>query len=352
MRAVICWAGISGYMSVCWRALAERMGDDLLVVSFGETGNATSFSQELMRGIPSRLLDQRERDDAGLIAKIVVDHRPDIVLIPGWFHPPFRALVDRPELSRVKKMMGMDTPLTRTWKQWFGRFGLRGYVGKMDRVIVPGERGFQYAKYLGVPESRIRKGLYGVDVEGLSPLYEQRARNWPRQFLFTGRYAPVKGIDTLVAAYRNYRAQVSDPWPLVCCGQGPLRELLRTTKGVVDRGFVQPGDMRQVMLESGVFVLASTYDPWPLVIVEACASGLPVVCTDACGSAVELVQSGRNGLTVPSGDATSLASAMRRMHEQYEALPVMGRHGQTLAEPYSAGQWATRWTQIMQELQS
>lgn len=351
MRAVICWAGISGYMAACWRALASRMGDDLLVVSFGETGKESAFSQDLMRDIPCRLLDARERDDAELVATTVIDHRPDVVVIPGWFHPAFRALVDRPELSRAKKMMGMDTPLTRSWKQWFGRFSLGGYVAKMDRVIVPGERGFQYARYLGVPESRIRRGLYGVDVENLSPLYTERAATaWPKRFLFTGRYVPVKGIDTLVSAYRTYRSLVTDPWPLTCCGQGPLVDVLRATEGVEDRGFVQPTDMRRILRESGVFVLASMYDPWPLVIVEACAAGLPVVCTEACGSAVELVRPNHNGVTVATADATRLASAMCQMHEHYEALPAMGRRGLQLAEPYSASNWADRWAQIMQQL--
>jgi glycosyltransferase involved in cell wall biosynthesis len=249
-------------------------------------------------------------------------------------------------------MMGMDTPLTGTWRQWLGRFKLAGYVGKMSRVIVPGERAWQYARFLGLPESRIRRGLYGIDFAGLSSLHAARAVAWPKRFLFTGRYTAVKGIDTLAAAYRLYRGQVRDPWPLTCCGQGPLADVLRKTEGVEDRGFVQPADLRQIMLESGVFVLASTYDPWPLVIVEACAAGLPVICTEACGSSVELVRSQFNGLTVASGDATSLAAVMRWTHDHENLLPTMGERAVRLAEPYSADLWAERWMHIMQELRS
>ena len=57
-----------------------------------------------------------------------------------------------------------------------------------------------------------------------------------------------------------------------------------------DRGFVQPADQAAIWAEHGAFALASRYDPWPLVIVEACAAGLPVIHSEACGSAVELVR--------------------------------------------------------------
>ena len=82
------------------------------------------------------------------------------------------------------------------------------------------------------------------------------------------------------------------------------------------------------MARSGVFVLASRYDPWPLVIVESSAAGLPVLCTEACGSAVELVRAHYNGWLVATGDIADFARGLLLAHESYNDLPLMGRRAQ------------------------
>ena len=144
-------------------------------------------------------------------------------------------------------------------------------------------------RILGASQQSVRRGLYGVDFDGFAPLYEQRvaeAGGWPRKFLFIGRYAPEKGLDVLIEAYQRYRTTVTEPWALSCCGSGPLKHLLQGQAGIEDCGFQQPSQLRQIMATHGAFVLASHFDPWPLVVVEASAAGLPVLCTEACGSAV------------------------------------------------------------------
>jgi glycosyltransferase involved in cell wall biosynthesis len=70
---------------------------------------------------------------------------------------------------------------------------------------------------------------------------------------------------------------------------------------------------------------------------------LPVICTEACGSAVELIRPYYNGIPVATGDPDSLASAMRWMHDHSDRLPQMGRRGTELAAAYSAQAWAQRW---------
>jgi glycosyltransferase involved in cell wall biosynthesis len=194
---------------------------------------------------------------------------------------------------------------------------------------------------------------YGIDFDTFAGPAEARwaaGYEWPRRFLFAGRYVPIKGIDMLVAAYRIYRGAVADPWPLTTCGSGPLKHLLEGVPGVTDRGFVQPVGLPAVFAEAGVFVLPSRLDPWGQVIVEAAASGLPVVCTQACGAAAENVRDYHNGLLVPAVDPGALAQAMIWMHEHYDALPRMGRESQHLAAAYSAQRWADNQTGLAARL--
>lgn len=347
MKVVFCWTGISGYLSASWRALTRRPEVDVHVVTFGGLAS-TDFDQALMEGIPSRLLDEQEREDAALIEEEVAEQSPDVVVIAGWFHKPYRKLAYSSRLQDARFVMGMDTPWEGTWKQRLAPWLLYRYIQRMDHVVVTGERCWQYAQRLGVPADDITRGVYGVDYASLSQISRgNSASDWPRRFLFVGRYEEEKGVDVLVDAYRQYRDSVEDPWSLTCCGKGPLSDLLDQTTGIDNKGFVQPGDMMEVWKQSGAFVLPSRFDPWPLALVEAAASGLPVVCSDACGSAVEVVRHGYNGLKVPTASVDALAQAFRRVHASRDELPDWGRRARQFAEPYSAEQWANRWARIL-----
>jgi glycosyltransferase involved in cell wall biosynthesis len=247
----------------------------------------------------------------------------------------------------------MDTPWWGTPRQWLAQVWLARYIRRMDLAVVSGERSWQYAWRLGVPQGRIRRGLYGIDGTGCTAAYDCRTARpggWPRAFLFVGRLDPVKGIRTLLDGYRRYRTSTPDPWPLIVCGTGPLQPEVAAEPGVDLRGFVQPGDLPRVWSEAGAFVMASNYDPWPLALVEACAAGLPVIHTDACGSAVEMVRPYYNGITIGTGDAAALARGMQWMHLHHELLPVFGCRAHELAAAYSATVWADRWAEWLGEL--
>lgn len=355
MKVVICWIGVSGYLAACWRALAARPGIDLRLVLFPTVGNANApFRADLAEGLPADLLEEKHTADVERVVSLVAAHSPQIVVIPGWVVPSFKALATHPKLRGAKFILTMDTPRRDNWRQKFARLKLGRFLDRMDRIIVPGERSWQYARQLQFPESKIRRGLYGVNFSRWQSLYDRRLTQpggWPKRFLFTGRYVPVKGIDVLMEAYALYRTSHRDAWPLSCCGSGPMSGLLKSAgEGVEDLGFVQPQDQPDVWSRSGVMVLASRFDPWPLVIVEACAAGLPVLCTEACGSSVELVRSHYNGLAVATGDAAALARGLALFHERYDQLPEMGQRGQQMAAPYSAEMWAERWMRMFEEL--
>jgi glycosyltransferase involved in cell wall biosynthesis len=338
-------------MACCFRALAAHPGIELLVVADQpECERARAgFKSDVFTGINARLLAPGERE-RGAVAEIVTGFRPDIVSLPGWGRRNYRRLAFNPKLKTAKFLMAMDTPRLDTWRQRLGRHWFRRYFARISKVAVIGERAFQCAKLLGFAERQICRGMYGIDYDGFSQAHHLRTSQrggWPRRFLFTGRYHPTKAVDVLLRAYMFYRESVKEAWPLTTCGSGPLESAINATPGVENLGFVQPAEQRDVYARHGVFVLASRFDPWPLAVVEACAAGMPVVCTEACGSAVELVRPYYNGLMAPTEDAGALAGAMRYMHNHYAELPEMGRRGMALAAPFGADIWARRWVEMM-----
>lgn len=347
IKVVFCWSDISGYMATCWRSIRDCLDIDVYVIAF-QALTDTAFTDELMGDIPCYLLNLEERNNAQLIRELVIKQSPDVLVFCGWLHQPYSKLAFDRTLENTKKIMGMDTPWWGTWKQYLAPFALKSFLSKIDRIVVTGERSWQYAIRLGFKSGQITRGVYGIDYDKWSKLYEKRNNNlWAKSFLFVGRYSAVKAIDVLVEGYEIYREMVSEPWQLVCCGKGELEILLQGGSGIENKGFVQPTVMEEIWINAGAFILPSRFDPWPLALVEAAASGLPIVCTDVCGSAVEVVRTLYNGLMIPPDDPLALAKALQTIQENYQELPEWGGRSQQLAQPYSAQMWVKRWREIL-----
>ena len=117
-----------------------------------------------------------------------------------------------------------------------------------------------------------------------------------------------------------FRPPTFDPWPLVLLGDGALRAALSSqlqALGLVDSvqmpGFVQYPELPEYYARAGVFIHASTTEQWGLVVNEAMASGLPVLVSNRCGCASDLVQSGVNGFTFDPYNVEELAQLMLRV---------------------------------------
>ena len=66
------------------------------------------------------------------------------------------------------------------------------------------------------------------------------------------------------------------------------------------------------------------------MLLEAGAAGLPAICTEACGSAIEAVRDLYCGQVISSGDPPALVRAMKWTHEHYQQLPEFGRRAQEI----------------------
>ena len=351
MKVVFCWAEPSGYMAACWRALAARPGVDVHIVLPQQLFDwqENRFGNEL-DGLSNELFSRKDPNIEAWLLEAVTRQKPDVVVVCGWIYWPYTRLVRAPALRDARMIMGMDSPWRATWTQRLARFRLASTLRRCSVVVTAGERSATYARQLGVPDKRIRSGYYGFDYNRFGRVAESRtATGWPRQFLFLGRYVAQKDLGTLVAAYERYRTLVSDPWGLTCCGDGSEGNLLANHPGVVDIGFKPPGELPDVFRSHGAFVMASYFEPWGVAIAEAAASGLPLICTTACGASVDLVRPYYNGVAAAPRDVEGLARAMQWIHEHESELPAMGKRSHALAEAFSAESWAARWHNYLLE---
>lgn len=354
MRVQIYWPLISGYMAACWRELATQV-EHLEIIAWrpdAATDNV-GFSTDTVSGLHIHLLDQQERDNGALLGDIFRAGRPDVILVPGWFCKPYRNIAVQAATQGVPVVMCMDTTLRFSARQLAGRFYHARWFKRVSAVLVAGERSARLAHWLGFKPHQVHSGAYGFDYRRFSSAAQTRqltVQEWPRVFAFAGRYVERKGIDTLVAAYRQYRAAAHDPWSLVCYGQGPLASLLAGQEGITDAGFRQPDELAALLSQAGAFVLPSRFEAWGVALAEAGAAGLPLIASSEVGAVPELLRDRYNGRIFHGDDPQALAENMQWIHAHEADCAEYGRRSQYLAEPFRAELWAERVSQLLHGL--
>lgn len=353
MTVIFFWTGVTGYMVACWRALAAVPGVTLkLFLEVKRDGNTGYRQQEMLEGLDYHLRFEDEPLDRGALRREVAALRPDVLVVLGWRSRLCRFAATDHAFAKVPKLFAFDMTFEFTLRKFLARLVLRRYLRNFIGAVVPSERSVFYARFLGFRDSQITRGLIGLDTVLFSGAREKRSRliPYPRQFLYVGRYTREKCVDVLLKAFQLYRSRVKDPWGLTCCGMGPQGALLRGAEGVRDEGFLQPSQMPDLYARHGAFVMASEYDPWPLVIAEAVTSGLPVICTAACGSHVDFVRDYYNGRVCGTHDVEGLAEAMVWIHDREAALLDMGTRGMTLTAAFDTKFWAQQWSEMLKSV--
>jgi len=346
MTIIFIWTGATSYMAACWRELAKKSGVRLKVFVEVKRDGTTGYAhREVLQGLDYSLTYEGEPWDRDEFRREVAALSPDVLVVLGWRCGKCRFVAMDPAFASVPKLFTFDMTFAFTPRKIAARFVLWPYLRRFAGAVVPSEASLCYARYLGFAASRVSRGLIGLDTERFGRAGDARKRlaAYPRRFLYVGRYTREKRMDVLLDAYRRYRSKVTEPWGLTCCGMGPHAGMLHHDEGVEDKGFVQPAELPGLYAAHGAFVIASEYDPWPLVIAEAVASGLPVVCTEACGSHADFVRPRLNGIVCPTNHVNKIADAMCWMHENERNLAEMGEQGKGFVAPFSKEQWASEW---------
>ncbi len=179
----------------------------------------------------------------------------------------------------------------------------------------------------GVDPSRVRLLRNGVDLDRFS--VEHTIHPVPR-ILFAGGITPRKGVLDLMAASQRLLDR-GLPHELWLAGGVPdeglasYHEVLREVPDhCVMLGPLPLDDMPPTYAQADIFCLPSWWEAMPLTVLEAQASGMPVVATDV-GDVSEMILPGRTGMLVPPRDVTALTDALAALLEDEELRTRMGQ---------------------------
>jgi glycosyltransferase involved in cell wall biosynthesis len=122
-------------------------------------------------------------------------------------------------------------------------------------------------------------------------------------------------------------------------------EKLRSELGLEDcvqmPGFKQYEELPSYYAHAGAFIHASTTEQWGLVVNEAMASGLPVLVSNRCGCARDLVRDGENGWTFDPTNEEQLADLMLRISSDEERRKEMGHKSREIIAEWGPDRFAS-----------
>jgi glycosyltransferase involved in cell wall biosynthesis len=233
---------------------------------------------------------------------------------------------------------------------------LRANAKRIDRIQVTHDEMHEFVVDAGVPAERVFKIPIGIDLEhfGLGP--ERDSGSFViGSFVKDGvgmddglEPKLLKGPDVFVDVVERLRETVPRLSVLLT---GPARGYVR---GELDRIGVpydhlvasSRAELGRAYHRADVCLVTSRKEGGPKCVLEAMASGVPVVCTRV-GQANELVQDGENGLLTEIDDVDALAAAVQRLHDDGDLRRRLRASGRVTAELYAEERLDPLWAQLL-----
>jgi len=207
------------------------------------------------------------------------------------------------------------------------------FYNQMDEVLVPSKSTRDQLVERGLAPEKIRPLPRWVDTDAFTParrdsgLWRSYGMNGDMKFLYVGRLSKEKNLSLLADAFIEV-IQAGFSSQLVIVGDGPYRQALREKlRGypVLFTGFRHGEELATIYASSDVFVFPSTTDTFGNVVLEAQASGIPVIVSDE-GGPKELIVPGETGFVVKANDRAELSRTMAYFLYNPELSKNMGEH--------------------------
>jgi glycosyltransferase involved in cell wall biosynthesis/predicted metal-dependent phosphoesterase TrpH len=220
---------------------------------------------------------------------------------------------------------------------------LGAFYGAPSLVLSPSPAADRSLLALGIGQDRLGRWERGVDVDRFDPGKAARA-DYPGEIklLYAGRLTREKGVDLLAESF--LRAHAADPrLHLLLAGGGPEEEELRGRLGehATFLGWLEGEDLARAYASADVFLFCSTTDTYGQVVLEAGASGVPVVAV-AEGGPAALVENRHTGMLCRP-DADHIAGTVLQLADS----PLLRRH---LGSCAARAARERSWGQAMEQL--
>jgi len=237
---------------------------------------------------------------------------PTSVLIVVWravFRKPFWVWNDTP--WRQKPRNPLKARLRAIYLRWM--------LKHADRVLGTGWPAMRELERMGARPERTVNFPYFVEPQR----YRRAQRMNALRFLSCGRLESIKGFDIAIRALARVKEEKGCDFVYEIAGTGPelgrltaLAASLGISANVKLVGFLQPEDLARFYSDGGIFLHPAEFEPYGVVVLEAMATGLPVIASRATAAALDRIDDGQNGFLFDTGSVEDLAATVARVIER------------------------------------
>jgi glycosyltransferase involved in cell wall biosynthesis len=355
---------IAPYRIPVFNALAQNDEIDLHVIFLAETDSSLRqwriyadeirFSYEVLPSWRQRLGKYNILVNQHVVDVLVRAH-PDVILSGGYNYLASWQAVRWAKRNRVPFLLWCEsTSYDRRNRRSMVESLKSKFFRSCDGFVVPGKSSCEYVLQMnsGISAAFSAPILFAPNAVDNHLFSEgaQRAASISvrlrgqlglpgRYFLSVGRLVEEKGVLDLLNAYASLSPDLRTQVGLVFVGDGPLRSELESSArcifpgSVHFPGFIQRDELAAYYSLAECFVLPTHSDPWGLVVNEAMACGLPIICTAVAGCAADLVL--ENGRVIGPQNTHQLAGAMEEISSDPDLRLRMSQASRMLIQKYS-----------------
>jgi glycosyltransferase involved in cell wall biosynthesis len=278
--------------------------------------------------------------------------KPDILIADGFFKwttvsIPYKLIHNVPLIICYER-----TFHTERNAQWYRTFYRRVVIKTIDSMCCNGKLCGDYSCFLGMDSERITYGHMVADTEELvhkasilsSSEIEDLRRKWNIQgilILYVGRLIALKGVRQLLEVWAKFEQKHTNKATLMFVGDGELSDELKTIcrqrnlTRVRFVGSVDYDDITQYYTAANVLIMSTLEDNWSLVVPEAMACGLPILCSKYNGCWPELVHDGINGWVFDPLKPDDISRVLESCIDHREDLKSMGEKSRQIVSRFS-----------------
>lgn len=343
MKILVLYEELALYLINGFNVLAEKNNCEILIISKKINSVAPFKFNNLHKNITVK---EREFFSNKELLHLSKKFNPDFIFLGGWVYKPYLKIL---KTLRVKTVIAFDNQWQGTLRQKLGCLYFKLTLKKfVSAAFVAGQKQYEFARHLGFNADNISMGLYCCDYDYFSSFSKLKTGDGsviPKRFLFVGRYAKEKGIEDLWSAFIDLQNQNPSEWELWCLGKGDVKPVQHPK--IRHFGFLQPSEMAEIIKNTGVFVLPSTFEPWGVVMHEYASAGFPILCSDKVGARDMFLGDNINGFVFKAGNNAQLKEKLNKFTNMPDVeLCGMAQKSFNLASKLTPQIWAEKLLKI------
>lgn len=272
-------------------------------------------------------------------------------VVAGWNHPVMILMIIFLSITRKSFVIWSDTPNIQI-KRSFVKKTLRNiwlsFIFKNAKAfMVTGKIGVSNAIQMGVDPKKVMNFPFATDVYHFMPRKAGQILNEFTSFISSGRLVNShKGFDVAIKAFgllKKTHPELKFSYEIAGIGsdEAILKNLIISEdleSEVSLLGWIQQEGLVEFYQSGDIFLHPSHFDPYPNVVLEAMAVGLPIIGSDAAGSVCDRVEEGVNGFIFSDNDVNGLKNKIFKMLTKVDGLPEM-----KLASRKTALKWGIKF---------